>query len=241
VVFSGAGDPLTHPDICSFIRAAIDLGIKPYCFTDAQECSPAQARALYSSGLRGILVSLHGPDAESHEAATCCVGSFLRTVRGLQALQDAGLRVQTNTVITIFNLGSLDRLVDRLVEELGVDEVAFSYPRIEGNALKRTECIPAYEMVASPLRAELARLVAMGKPVTVENLPICYVPPNEYRPMPDYPVLYKDIDFDLTVRPSEVDMHHPPACDGCRLRQECAGIDELYPHPFLPGACRVDM
>jgi MoaA/NifB/PqqE/SkfB family radical SAM enzyme len=238
VAFSGAGDPLAHPDFIRLVQATIALGMRPYAYTQAHFVEPRAVKALVGAGLREIAVSLHGASDSAHEAATRHPGSFACTLRGLRVLLDGGLRVQTNSVVTRFNLAEALPLVEFLAGRIGVHEMAFSYPRAEGNALTHSELFATFREVARALRPALARLRAMGKDVTVENVPPCHLAPEEYLPLPDYEVMYKDEQHDLCLRPSQVEMHYPPACDGCSLRRVCPGVDRAYPFPFAAGPYR---
>ena len=231
LTFSGAGDPLTHPEIANLVRAVASCGIQPYAYTHAQRCDRAQAEELYQNGLHEALVSIHGHDSATHDRATRTPGSLARTLRGLGHLRSAGMRIQTNTVITILNVHSLSQVL----EQLDVEEMAFSYPQFQGEA--GVTCSVPYEQAARALRPVLAQAEIMGRPVTVENIPPCFIPYSEYQPMPDYPVLYKDRDLELTVRPSEVDKTKGLACKGCQ-HFDCPGIDLNYPYDFIPGAFR---
>ena len=236
IVFSGAADPVAHPDIESFIKRTIALGIRPYSFTTAKHCSKEKVHSLYESGLHEILVSIHGHNPKIHEAATRTIGSYSKTLHGMNNLQSAGFRIQTNTVISSFNINFLSDIIDFLIDQLNVDALALSYPRFEGNAILNRKNIPSYADVAAKLLKELPRIRKKGKPVTIENIPPCHIPYSEYCPMPDYPIMYKDLEYDVTVRPSEVEMYWPSKCDGCRI--ECPGIDQRYPYGFLPGVFR---
>lgn len=235
VVFSGAADPVTHPDIESFIKKTIVMGMRPYCFTTAKHCTKEKAHSLYESGLREILVSIHGHNAEVHESATRTKGSYGETLHGTNNLLSSGFKIQTNTVISTFNINFLSDMVDFFIDRLNVDELAFSYPRFEGNAILNRKSIPLYADVTTKLLKELPRIHIKGKPVTIENIPPCYIPYSEYCPMPNFPIIYKDLEYDVTVRPSEVEMSFAEPCTDCGLKDVCLGFDRGYPYQFIPG------
>lgn len=238
VAFSGAGDPLTHPDFLSFIETAVDLGMHPYAYTQAHCLQPRMVEIMVNNGLQEIAVSVHGANARSHEQATQQPGSFDRTLRGLRILLDGGLRVQTNSVVTRLNATETESLVDLLAGELGVHDMAFSYPRMEGNARAHRELFLSYAEAAHVIRPALARVRSMGKDATVENVPLCYLTTEEYTRLPDYEVMYKDEYHDLCVRPSQVEMHYLSDCEGCQRRPDCTGVDCGYPLSFTAGPHR---
>jgi hypothetical protein len=123
-----------------------------------------------------------------------------------------------------------------LAFQYGVEEMAFSFPRVEGSVKKNSDCIPLYEEAAHALRAVLERLYAAGKRATVEYMPSCYLATNSYEMMPDFPTLYKDASHDITIKPSDVEWHYPAVCADCTLRsQGCQGVDCHLPFPFRAG------
>jgi len=235
VAFSGAGDPLSHPDIVSLVRKTVLLGMQPYLYTQAHQASPELVESLVKAGLREIAISVHAHDALSHDALTRNSGSFARTLQGMRVFLQAGVHVQTNSVLTQLNAERLAELVDLLAGEQGVHEMAFSYPRIEGNAHGHLDLMVPFATIIRRLRPALARAQRIGNEVTVENIPHCYLRPEEYTPLPDYEVMYKDEQYDVALRPSDVEMHYPACCEGCCHRDMCPGFDRYYPFAFEAG------
>lgn len=239
IAFSGAGDPLGHPDFLSFVQTAVALGMSPYVYTQAHGLQRKSVEAMVDAGMHEMAISVHGATPFSHDRATRQPESFERSLAGLKIALDAGLRVQTNSVITRLNAAETDALVDLLAGRMGVQEMAFSYPRMEGNAWKHRQLFLSYAEAADAIRPCLARLRAMGKDATVENIPPCHLAPTEYTPLPDYEVMYKDDQNDLCIRPSQVEMNYPSDCERCERRVTCPGIDCGYPFEFAAGPHRA--
>lgn len=235
VVFSGAADPFTHKALPEFIETSCALGMHPFCYTQAH-IGKRKVREVTQAGLTEVMVSIHGHDAERHEANTRSVGSFKRTMKGLSLLREAGLYTLTNTVVTRHNVDFIDELVDLLAFQYGVEEMAFSFPRVEGSMKQNTNCIPPFKEAATTLERVLKRLRAAGKRATVEYMPFCYLSPNLYEHMPDYRTLYKDASYDLYVKPSEVEWHFPDSCQKCAYQTAgCQGVDRWLPFSFEAG------
>lgn len=235
VVFSGAADPFTHSGLPQFIAKARTLGIHPFCYTQAH-VGASKVKAVVDAGLTEIMVSVHGHDADTHERNTRSKGSFARTMKGLQLLKDAGLYVMTNTVVTKHNVNRLQELLELLAFEYDVDEMAFSFPRVEGSVKKNLDCIPPHAAAAQALTPVLERLRDAGKRATVEYMPYCHLSPALYDEMPDAQTMYKDEFYDLVVRPSEVEWHYPESCMSCSHRLTgCQGVDKSLPFQFQTG------
>lgn len=235
VVFSGAADPFTHPSIADFIKKVRSMKMHPFCYTQAH-IGPRKVQQVVDSGLTEVMVSVHGHNSEIHEINTQSKGSFNRTIKGLKLLKEAGLYIMTNTVVTQYNIDYLYELMEFLAVELDVDEMAFSYPRIEGSVKKNLKCIPEFESSAKKLSPILKRLRQLGKRVTVEYMPYCYLPKEQYDLMPDYNTMYKDDLYDIMIKPSEVEWSFTEKCSSCIHKDAgCQGVDKHLPFLFKPG------
>ncbi|MDD3981318.1 MAG: radical SAM protein, partial [Spirochaetales bacterium] len=69
--------------------------------------SPERAKALRRAGLTTAQVSVGSPDQKIHDTLCGARGAFTRTLAGIKALQEAGIRVQTNSTLTTRNRESL--------------------------------------------------------------------------------------------------------------------------------------
>lgn len=236
IAFSGAGEPLLNKAITKHIKHAVSLGINPFCYTSAVLVDEPCAQELRNAGLREILVSLHGHDAETHDALTGRPGSFQKTMNGLKNLKRAGFQVMTNTVMTRSNLPYLGDLVDLAQGRHQVDEMAFTYPELSESLALRMDIVPNYGTVKPPLERALDMLAVASVPVTVENMPHCIISRDSYVPMLDLPAFYKDLEHDLVARPSAYGKKKMTGCSCCPSFKVCAGIDENYPYDFEPGS-----
>ncbi len=81
-----------------------------------------------------VEISLHGSRAESHDALTRIKGSFARTVKGLENLVEAGIKVNLKTPITRLNQNELFEIRD-IAEGLGLSVTfdAVITPKDDGN------------------------------------------------------------------------------------------------------------
>ena len=166
------GEPTLHPDFPVILEAATSYDAAVTLFTNGRWRRPHRIIALlrHRPGLAGLLISLHGARAESHEAFTRVPGSFDETVANIRLATDAGLTVAISTVITRHNRQEIEAIV-HLARELGADHVTFS--RYLGPPLPELEAEP-HQLLAAVRRVDA--LKEAGEPVKFGTcVPQCFV------------------------------------------------------------------
>jgi radical SAM protein with 4Fe4S-binding SPASM domain len=121
------GEATLHPDFEMIVTAIDRRGIDFAIFTNARWREPIRIIE-YLSNLRhckGLLISLHGVSAETHELFSGVTGSFVETVDNIALAVRAGLCVSTSTVITKQNISELTR-VAQLSRLLGAQTAVFN-------------------------------------------------------------------------------------------------------------------
>lgn len=165
------GEPTLYPEFPTILASATSYDAAVTLFTNGRWRQPQQIITLlrHRPGLAGLLVSLHGAHAESHEAFTRVSGSFDETVANIRLAAEAGLAVATSTVITRHNWQEIETIVE-LARELGADHATFS--RYLGPPLPELE--PELDqLLAAVKRAEA--LKHAGKPVKFGTcVPQCF-------------------------------------------------------------------
>jgi AdoMet-dependent heme synthase len=121
------GEPTLHPEFAKIIRAIEETGTPFSLFTDARWRDPQATIDLLRtvSQCSGLLISLHGPDAVSHDAFTCTPSSFEEACENIRRATAAGLRVHTSTVLTCHNYDRV-REVAALAFSLGAQRAVFN-------------------------------------------------------------------------------------------------------------------
>jgi len=121
------GEPTTHPEFEAIIRIIQKLDIPFALFTNTRWHTPAQLIALLrdTPQCKGLLVSLHGATATSHDAFTNVSGSFYETCANIRRAVAAGLSVTTSTVITKHNWQESGAIV-ALSQDLGAHHSVFN-------------------------------------------------------------------------------------------------------------------
>lgn len=133
VLVLAGGEPLVRRDMPELLAGLERHSLDAWLCTNATLIKEDTARLLASSALRGVSISLDGPDAESHEHLRGA-GRFEHALRGIRALVEAGQRdVQLRVTVTPHNADRLAAFAP-LATELGVDKVVFKPFRQSGAA-----------------------------------------------------------------------------------------------------------
>ncbi len=104
--FTG-GEPLLREDLEHLIEYALRRRLRVNLISNGTLISPERARALRRAGLTTAQISLESPGEEMHDRLCGARGAYKRTLAGIKALQEAGIRVQTNSTLTALNRESL--------------------------------------------------------------------------------------------------------------------------------------
>lgn len=134
------GEPTLHPEFEPIVFSIAKAGIPFSVFTNGLWSNPDEITGIFrelreikksdkpgvvNSVFRGLLISLHGRDAFSHEAFTNKLGTFKETCVNIRHAVNDGLNIHTCTVITKFNWNSLVDIV-RYGQKLGVKRFVFN-------------------------------------------------------------------------------------------------------------------
>ncbi len=137
--FTG-GEPTLHPEFRDIVEVTCSLDVSFTLLTNARWQDPDGLIGLLrsTSQCMGLLVSLHGTTADTHEAFTQVKGSFAETVNNIKRATAAGLTVDTSTIITQVNCSQIDDIV-AFSAKLGVERAVFArYLPVRSNALAPT-------------------------------------------------------------------------------------------------------
>ena len=104
VTFTG-GEPTAQPLLPAALRAARRLGFRTYLTTNGGLFAERSYARTVLPLVDELCLSIHGPDAQVHDASTRTPGSFARATQAFDNIQRYGERVfiLTNTVGTVTN------------------------------------------------------------------------------------------------------------------------------------------
>ncbi len=121
------GEPTLHPEFGRIFAAATSYSARVTVFTNGRWRDPAglvrQVRG--RENFSGLLVSLHGARAETHEAFNGVPGSYRETLGNIRRAVEAGIPVALSTVLTRQGWREAAGVV-ALGKELGAQHVAFN-------------------------------------------------------------------------------------------------------------------
>ncbi|ODP27906.1 Coenzyme PQQ synthesis protein [Paenibacillus nuruki] len=114
-VFTG-GDPLMRPDLYELAQYAIEEKKLPVSMTPSatpKVTRHAVARAK-EIGLSRWAFSLDGSNAQIHDHFRGTPGSYNRTMKGIQYLQEYHIPIQINTTVSRYNLHDLPQIAEQV-------------------------------------------------------------------------------------------------------------------------------
>lgn len=226
VTLSG-GEPTLHPRLSDFIRLAKSRsrhGVLLQTNAIRMGERPGYAAALREAGLDEVFVSLHGASAAISDAVTETPGTFDETVRGLDALRDAGLNLQINFVICRKNAHELPAWVELVAQRWPSAFANVSFVAPSTDVVPRDhELVPRYADVLpflfEAMRIAEARGVTIGGFDSMCGVPLCLVP-SELEHF-----------FALAAVPPGFDggeFVKPEPCTRCALASKCWGVRRGY-------------
>lgn len=117
LVFTG-GDPLERPDVFDIAEYAIQKGVRVSMTPSATPNVTREAmQKAKDIGLARWAFSIDGHCAEVHDHFRGTTGSFDLTMKAIEYLNELGMPLQINTVISRYNYAYLDELAE-MVEKL---------------------------------------------------------------------------------------------------------------------------
>ena len=165
------GEATLHPAFAQIVHAVEERGIPFTLFTNGRWPHPAALVHLLrdAATCEGLLVSLHGPDAATHEAFSGVPGSFDETAANVRRAVEAGLDVAISMVIHRHNWDHVEETLD-LSLSLGANHVVCN--RFVG--APGAEVAPSQAQVRAAV-ATVEALRAAGQPVRFGNcIPQCF-------------------------------------------------------------------
>ncbi|MEW6616884.1 MAG: radical SAM protein [Patescibacteria group bacterium] len=173
IIFTGGEPLLNKKSLFSGIEKCNNAGISVGINSSLIPISNIDAQKMKEMGISLVLTSLMGPNAEIHDAIAQREGSFHETVRGIKILQNVGVPVDANIVISKKNFSYLREIV-HLAKELGFRHVNSTRAGCPGNCLDFSDL----SLTTEEFRKYLDTLYVSGQeegiPTSVlESYPLC--------------------------------------------------------------------
>lgn len=144
------GEPLLRPDLYEIASYGTARGLRVAVSTNGTMVDQEVAKKLVAAGVETCSISIDGSTPEVHDDFRQQPGAFAASVEGMKALQEAGIKVQVNTSLTLRNMHDLDNIFN-LVKRLNAHawHVFMLVPTGRGGEAGESELITAddYERI----------------------------------------------------------------------------------------------
>ena len=226
------GEPTLHPEFVAIVRTVGDLLLPFSVFTNGRWRDPAHLIASLSEipQLRSLLVSLHGANDADHTAFCGIAGAFEETCANIGRAVEAGVTVNTSTVITHRNFDDIAAIA-RLSRDLGASFAVFN--RLVGKA----SCAPSPSQLRHAVD-QVEQLRSEGQPIELSVcIPQCFASNASEGCLAG--LAFWTVDPWGNVRPC----NHAPLLCGNLLEQQVVEIVEgsalTYWHDLIPSECEL--
>lgn len=182
-------------------------------------------KKLIASGIDEYFVSVAGADAFTHDTITVVGGSFDKTIKGLENIDQYENAVSiTNTVVTANSYRQLPEIVNRLrhLNKLIQMEFWVYWPMKERD---EKNLIPSHKAVAPYLKEAIRLARGYGRRVEVKNFPTCMLGEYGDAVVNAQPELIIDPDFWDEF--SRNGFYQCPYFDECEA-DNCLGLNTAY-------------
>lgn len=241
VHFTG-GEPSLHPRFVDVLMLARKLGMRTSMGTIGVRLAREHFARRVVPWLDEALFSLHGPNADIHDALTRRKGSFGHVVQAIKNCHavNPDFRAYVNTVVTRHNVEALPDTV-ALADDLGAELIVISNTTPEGGGLDH---YPDLAVPLADLKRVLPSVPARAKKSIIRffGVPMCL--------LGEYSTLSNDLHWDprVTVEwasfPGKVVFDEfynwapdrkrvqVDACTGCSRKGVCMGVFDRYAELF---------
>jgi len=125
ISFTG-GEPTLRSDLEQLISHAAGRGMWTNLITNATLITRDYARKLSDAGLKSAQVSLEASSACLHDQIVGKTGAYEKTLRGIEMLKSAGIKVHTNTTLNQLNAEDAGNGFIPLLKSLGLSRFSMN-------------------------------------------------------------------------------------------------------------------
>jgi len=219
------GEPTLNPNLIDYIRLAKEGGVwEVTLMTNAVLCSDSDlCGKLKAAGLDKVFVSLHAPEQELSDALTRCNGGFIKTIKGIKNLIDAGINTGLIFVLCSKNAACLDAYVRFTAENFGATPVFCSYVTPYYDPTLPADMVPGYSTCTPYIKQAFKSAAALGVPISFmeeqHGIPECILPGRSE--------FFRNL-FAPISKSRDAGFIKADGCCECRENDSCPGIRKYY-------------
>ena len=190
------GEPTLWAPLPDLIRYCSEIGMQVTVITNGIALDDmARVQAYREAGIRDIILSVQGL-GDVYDGIVGRDGMWVRQMKALRNLQQAGVPFRFNTVLSKPVLAQLPQIAElairtgaHVVNFLGFNP--FDDQRLPGK--RSAENVPRYAELTEPLTAALDTLEGAGVEANVRYVPLCIVPERHFKSMYNFQQLSYDL------------------------------------------------
>lgn len=229
LVLSG-GEPTIHPHIVKTIKKAKDIGYKHIEMkTNGIKLENYEfTKAISEAGLDTFCISIHGPDAKTHDYLVGVPGAFNKIKKAIENIKKIyGVNLITPTCIQKDNYKLLPQTIDFLLD-LGTTHICLTFVETNGSAKSHfNKVVPRYKNVIPYLYEAIEKIKESNILWNIHGFPMCLVPGYEYFSLDiarhDSGLAGTDIHDYNTYEKEHFRKKDEIVCNNCILDSFCSG------------------
>ena len=216
------GEPTIHPDflkIVSFTRKRFPRSIIEMDSNGRRFFYPSFTKKLLSFKNINLCISLHGFDAETHDAVTRTPESFDQAIKGLENIfkyKELGLNeIELRIIITKITCKYVEKILKLIKDRFSeADRIVIVFMEMEGQAGDNFKMVGLTHTAFSKYIPGIAKWIPKFKDLRFYHFPLCTIDyslwPHVWRTLPKSEVTFL------------------PSCSNCSYKKYCLGIHKHY-------------
>ena len=253
VAYLIGGEITMRDDLPKIVKLARSMGY-PYVqvMTNGLKLAdPDYARTLVEAGANIFRVSVHGPDAKTHDTLVGVPGAFKKVMKAFENLTRLGAEISVNHALTKPNYKTLPGLLKIISGRFGIEDFNVIFPHYNGMMAKRASELKVSVTQAVPyVREALAYLRDSGAVIedsVLVNFCPCNLPEAVHlmteweRPsagQDDEPLFHIDGKEERIHGLKERLCLKNKGCRDCVYNSRCMGFEKWYSDIFGPEEFR---
>lgn len=232
LVLSG-GEPTIHPDFLKIVKLGKGMGYRNIkTITNGRMFSYENfLNRAVKYGVSKIAFSIHGHNAELHDALTSVPGSFKQSLTGLRNALDTNVDIQLNIVLSKANLSQFKHILDFFIN-LGVRKIEILNLAPEENAWRnREKLFFNIDDYKNELNEIFENLEKKNIEFELNRFNISHFPKfikkENYELKKFNELSIRDADFSQCARTKKPLKCFSEKCDYCFIKNECIHIQNL--------------